>query len=123
MTITSNLAPGYTIGDALKMMDETAKRVLPTDALTDVNGQSREFRQASGGFYLTLALALIFIYLVLSAQFESFADPFVIMLSVPLVGCRRVVCAVGDRRHLEHLQPDWHDHADRVNNEARYLDR
>jgi len=54
------------------------------DALTDLNGQSREFRDARGGFYLTLVLALVFIYLVLSAQFESFADPFVIMLSVPL---------------------------------------
>jgi len=84
VTITANLAPGYAIGDALKMMDETARRVLPADALTDLNGQSREFRDAQGGFYLTLALALIFIYLVLAAQFESFADPFVIMLSVPL---------------------------------------
>ena len=80
VSITASLAPGYTIGDALKMMDDTAKRVLPSDALTDLNGQSREFRDARGGFYLTLALALIFIYLVLSAQFESFADPFVIML-------------------------------------------
>ena len=84
VTITASLAPGYTIGDALKMMDDTARRVLPPDALTDLNGQSREFRDARGGFYLTLALALIFIYLVLAAQFESFADPFVIMLSVPL---------------------------------------
>jgi multidrug efflux pump len=84
VTITGLLAPGYTLGEALTVMDETAKRVLPQDALTDLNGQSREFRDARGGFYLTLALALIFIYLVLSAQFESFADPFVIMLSVPL---------------------------------------
>jgi len=84
VTITGLLAPGYTLGEALAVMDETAKRMLPQDALTDLNGQSREFRDARGGFYLTLALALIFIYLVLSAQFESFADPFVIMLSVPL---------------------------------------
>ncbi len=84
VSITANLAPGYTIGDALAMMDATAERVLPADALTDLNGQSREFRDARGGFYLTLAMALIVIYLVLSAQFESFADPFVIMLSVPL---------------------------------------
>ncbi|HVG05801.1 MAG TPA: efflux RND transporter permease subunit [Burkholderiaceae bacterium] len=84
VTITASLAPGYTIGDALKMMDDTARRVLPSDALTDLNGQSREFRDARGGFYLTLVLALVFIYLVLAAQFESFADPFVIMLSVPL---------------------------------------
>jgi len=84
VTITANLAPGYTIGDALRMMDETARRVLPPDALTDLNGQSREFRDSSGSFYLTLVLALIFIYLVLAAQFESFADPLVILLSVPL---------------------------------------
>jgi multidrug efflux pump len=84
VTITGLLAPGYTLGDALAVMDETARRVLPQDALTDLNGQSREFRDARGGFYLTLVLALVFIYLVLSAQFESFADPFVIMLSVPL---------------------------------------
>jgi multidrug efflux pump len=84
VTITGLLAPGYTLGDALKVVDDTAKRVLPQDALTDLNGQSREFRDARGGFYLTLVLALVFIYLVLSAQFESFADPFVIMLSVPL---------------------------------------
>jgi len=84
VTITGLLAPGYTLGEALAVLDETAKRVLPQDALTDMNGQSREFRDARGGFYLTLVLALIFIYLVLSAQFESFADPFVIMLSVPL---------------------------------------
>jgi multidrug efflux pump len=82
--LSSGLAPGYTLGDALKVVDDTAKRVLPQDALTDLNGQSREFRDARGGFYLTLVLALVFIYLVLSAQFESFADPFVIMLSVPL---------------------------------------
>ncbi len=84
VTITGLLAPGYTLGEALAVMDQTAKRVLPPDALTDLNGQSREFRDARGGFYLTLVLALVFIYLVLSAQFESFADPFVIMLSVPL---------------------------------------
>ncbi|MGH6623296.1 MAG: efflux RND transporter permease subunit, partial [Burkholderiaceae bacterium] len=84
VTVTASLAPGYTIGDALKMMDDTAKRMFPEGVLTDVNGQSREFRDARGGIYLTFALALIFIYLVLSAQFESFADPFVILLSVPL---------------------------------------
>ena len=66
------------------MMDETAKRVLPTGAVTDLNGVSREFRDSQGSIYLTFVLALVFIYLVLAAQFESFADPFVIMLSVPL---------------------------------------
>jgi multidrug efflux pump len=84
VTVTGLLAPGYTLGDALVVMDETARRVLPPSALTDLNGQSREFRDTRGSIYLTFVLALIFIYLVLSAQFESFADPFVIMLSVPL---------------------------------------
>jgi len=84
VTISAQIAPGYALGDALKMMDETARRVLPPGALTDLNGVSREFRDSQGSIYLTFALALIFIYLVLAAQFESFADPFVIMLSVPL---------------------------------------
>jgi multidrug efflux pump len=84
VTITGQVAPGYTLGDALAAMDATAKRVLPQGALTDLNGQSREFRDARGSIYLVFVLALVFIYLVLAAQFESFADPFVIMLSVPL---------------------------------------
>ena len=84
VTVTGQVAPGYTLGQALAEMDATAKRVLPQSALTDLNGQSREFRDARGSIYLVFVLALVFIYLVLAAQFESFADPFVIMLSVPL---------------------------------------
>jgi multidrug efflux pump len=84
VSITGQIAPGYTLGEALAAMDETAKRVLPPSAVTDLNGQSREFRDARGSIYLVFVLALVFIYLVLAAQFESFADPFVIMLSVPL---------------------------------------
>ena len=82
--ITGQVAPGYTLGQVLAEMDSVAKRVLPQDALTDLNGQSREFRDARGSIYLVFVLALVFIYLVLAAQFESFADPVVIMLSVPL---------------------------------------
>ncbi|MCS6945299.1 MAG: efflux RND transporter permease subunit [Sutterellaceae bacterium] len=84
VTITGLIAPGYTLGQVLDAMDDAARRVLPPSAITDLNGQSREFRTTSGSIYLTFVLALVFIYLVLSAQFESFADPFVIMLSVPL---------------------------------------
>ncbi|MET0345628.1 MAG: efflux RND transporter permease subunit [Casimicrobiaceae bacterium] len=82
--ITGTLAPGYTIGDALKAFDDAAKRSLPVTAQTSVDGQSREFRVSGGEIYFTFVLALIFIYLVLSAQFESFVDPFIILLSVPL---------------------------------------
>ena len=84
VTITGTLAPGYALGDALKTMDDVAARALPATAQTDLNNQSREFRDSAGSIYLTFVLALAFIYLVLSAQFESFVDPVVIMLSVPL---------------------------------------
>jgi multidrug efflux pump len=84
VTITATLAPGYALGEALQAMERTARSVLPRTAQTDLNGQSREFRNSSGSIVLTFALALAFIYLVLSAQFESFVDPFIIMLSVPL---------------------------------------
>jgi multidrug efflux pump len=82
--ITATLAPGYTIDDALKFMDNAARSSLPPTAQTDLDNQSREFRASGKEIYFTFVLALLFIYLVLSAQFESFVNPFVIMLSVPL---------------------------------------
>jgi multidrug efflux pump len=84
VTFTATLAPGFAQGEALKAMADIAQRVLPATAQTDLNGQSREFRDSAGSIYLTFVLALMFIYLVLSAQFESFVSPFVILLSVPL---------------------------------------
>lgn len=84
VSITANLAPGYALGEALEFMDATAAKVLKPGYSTDLNGVSREFRSASGALGLVFVLALVFIYLVLSAQFESFIDPFVILLSVPL---------------------------------------
>ncbi|CAG0982067.1 Multidrug resistance protein MexB [Burkholderiales bacterium] len=82
--VTATLAPGYTVDDGLRAMDAAAKAVLPPTAQTDLDGQSREFRKSGGEIYFTFVLALLFIYLVLAAQFESFVHPFVIMLSVPL---------------------------------------
>lgn len=84
VTITANLAPGYALGEALQFMDATAERVLKPGYSTELNGVSREFRSSSGALGLVFVLALLFIFLVLSAQFESFVDPFVIMLAVPL---------------------------------------
>jgi multidrug efflux pump len=84
VSITANLAPGYSLGEALRFMDETAARVLPQGYATELNGVSREFKASSGALGLVFVLALLFIFLVLSAQFESFIDPFVILLSVPL---------------------------------------
>ena len=82
--ITATLLPGYTVGDGLKAMDAAARVALPPTAQTGLDGQSREFKLSGGEIYFTFVLALAFIYLVLSAQFESFVNPFVIMLSVPL---------------------------------------
>ncbi|MGE4012742.1 MAG: efflux RND transporter permease subunit, partial [Alphaproteobacteria bacterium] len=88
-TISAALAPGYTLGEALAFMQGEFARLqragqLPAGISTDVSGQSRELRDSSGSIYLTFVLALAFIYLVLAAQFESFIDPLIIMLTVPL---------------------------------------
>ena len=83
-TISAGLAPGYTMGEALAWMEKALDEVAKDNAQYDLSGQSREFRESSSSFGLMLALALAFIYLVLAAQFESFVDPFVILLAVPL---------------------------------------
>jgi multidrug efflux pump len=84
VNITADLAPGYALGDALAFMDDVARRVLKPGYTTELNGVSREFRESSGALGLVFVLALAFIFLVLAAQFESFVDPFIILLAVPL---------------------------------------
>ena len=83
-SITSNLSADYSVGEALDFMDATAKKVLKPGYATDLNGSSREFRKSADSLSLVFVLALLFIFLVLAAQFESFVDPLVILLSVPL---------------------------------------
>jgi multidrug efflux pump len=83
-SITSNISPTYSLGEALEFMEQTAAEILPAGYATDLNGQSREFRNSSGSLAIVFVLSLLFIYLVLAAQFESFVDPLIIMLSVPL---------------------------------------
>ena len=82
--ISANIAPGYTLGEALEYMDRTAAEILPPAARTELDGVSREFRESGASLVFAFALALVFIYLMLSAQFESFVSPFVIILTVPL---------------------------------------
>ena len=84
ITIQANLAPGYTLGEAIGAVNQAASEVLPQGTLTDLTGQAREFRDASSNLALVFLMALAFIYLVLAAQFESFRDPLMIMVSVPL---------------------------------------
>src|SRR5690606_9822837 len=83
-TLSANLAPGISLGESPTGLDGTAARIVPGVAQTDVDGQLREFVKSSGTIMATFVLALLFIYLVLAAQFESFVDPFVILVSVPL---------------------------------------
>ncbi|MES2840517.1 MAG: efflux RND transporter permease subunit [Pseudomonadota bacterium] len=83
-SITANISPTYSLGEALAFMEQTASEILPAGYATDLNGQSREFRNSSGSLAIVFVLSLLFIYLVLAAQFESFVDPLIILLSVPL---------------------------------------
>jgi multidrug efflux pump len=83
-TLSASLADGYALGEALAYLEGVVAEVGGPGMQIDYKGQSREFLSASGGLYTVFILALLFIYLVLAAQFESFIDPFVIMLSVPL---------------------------------------
>ena len=83
-TVSANLAEGYTIGNGLDEMDKIAARVLDDSFSTDVAGPSKEFRESSNSLLFAFIFALILIYLVLSAQFESFRDPLTIMFTVPL---------------------------------------
>lgn len=83
-TVSANLADGYTIGAGLDEMDKIAAEVLDDSYTTDVAGPSKEFRESSNSLLFAFIFALVLIYLVLSAQFESFADPLTIMFTVPL---------------------------------------
>jgi len=82
--VEAAVAPGYALGDVLAHMADVARQVMPDTVQLDLDGQSREFRDSSGSIYLIFAMAIVFIYLVLAAQFESWRSPFIIMLSVPL---------------------------------------
>ncbi len=82
--VQASIAPGYALGEVLAHMDRVASETLPRTVQTDLDGQSREFRDSSGSIYLVFLMALVFIYLVLAAQFESWRNPLIIMFSVPL---------------------------------------
>ncbi|HUH86826.1 MAG TPA: efflux RND transporter permease subunit [Pusillimonas sp.] len=82
--VQAAVAPGYALGEVLDHMYAVAADMLPDTVQTDLDGQSREFRDSSGNIYMVFVMALVFIYLVLAAQFESWRNPLIIMLSVPL---------------------------------------
>ena len=83
-TVSAGLAEGKTIGEGLEAMDAIAAEVLDDTFRTALTGESKEYRESSSSLMFAFILALVLIYLILAAQFESFKDPFVIMLTVPL---------------------------------------
>lgn len=83
VTISASLAPGYALGDALKWLEKLVKSELP-EAQIGFKGESLEFKESSGGIYFTFGIALLVVFLVLAAQFESFLHPLIILVTVPL---------------------------------------
>ena len=83
-TIAGVTVPGVSLDDGIKYLQGLAKQTLPQNYTVDYGGQARQFVQESGGIMVTFALAIIIVYLALAALFESFRDPFVILISVPL---------------------------------------
>ena len=83
-TVSAGLAPGKSIGDGIDAMDNISKKVLDDSFSTDLGGESRDFKESSSNTLFAFALALLLIYLLLAAQFESFIDPIIIILTVPM---------------------------------------
>lgn len=89
--VSAGLAPGMTLNDGIKEMDRIAKEVLDESFSTSLAGASRDFKESSSNTSFAFILALVLIFLVLAAQFESFVDPFIIMITVPLALAGAVV--------------------------------
>jgi multidrug efflux pump len=83
-TVSAGLAPGKSIGDGLEAMDRISAKVLDESFSTDLGGESRDFKESSSNTLFAFGLALLLVYLILSAQFESFIDPIIIILTVPM---------------------------------------
>ncbi len=83
-TVSANLAPGYTISEGIAEMDKIADEVLDDTFRTALAGDSKDYQESSSSLVYAFVLAIVLIFLVLSAQFESFKDPFIVMMTVPL---------------------------------------
>ncbi|MDX1518182.1 MAG: efflux RND transporter permease subunit [Woeseiaceae bacterium] len=109
-TISAGLGPGYSMGEAIDWMEAALDEVAP-EALYDLSGQSRQFRESASSAFVLMGLALLFIYLVLSAQFESFVDPLIILVSVPLAMFGAFLCLfllnTGNEAGLWDMSASW----------------
>lgn len=84
ITLSANLAPGYTLGEALNYVEQVIREEIPEGVQINYDGESREYRQSGERIWLTFAFAVLIVYLVLAAQFESFIHPLIILATVPL---------------------------------------
>jgi multidrug efflux pump len=83
-TLSASMAPGFTLGQALDSLNAAAREVLPGGATVDLAGESREFQESGSALYFAFGLALVFVFMVLAAQYESLLHPFTVLLAVPL---------------------------------------
>ncbi len=83
-TLSASLAPGFTLGEALDSLNVAAAAVLPAGSTVELAGESREFVESGGALYFAFILSLVFVFMVLAAQFESLVHPFTVLLAVPL---------------------------------------
>lgn len=100
--ITSNVAPGYSMGEGLAFVESAAREIFPSATRFGYAGQSLEYKESSASLYVTFGLALLFIFLVLAAQFESWIDPFIILITVPLtmLGALLALWATGNTLNI-----------------------
>ncbi len=91
VTISGVQRPGVTLGEALGVLDNAADQVLPPGYSVDYSGQSRQFKKEGSDLILTFFFALIVIYLVLAAQFESWRDPIIMLITVPMSVCGAMI--------------------------------
>ena len=120
-TVSAGLAPGKSIGEGIDAMDEIAAKVLDETFSTDLSGESRDFKESSSNTFFAFGLALLLVYLILSAQFESFKDPVIIILTVPMAVAGAFLSRLVVRTKLEYFQPDWNHYANRTCNQERYF--
>jgi multidrug efflux pump len=83
-TLTGNLEPGFTLGEAIDSLNALATEVLPTGSTTKLAGESRELEESGASLYFAFGLALLVVFMVLASQFESLVHPFTVLLPVPL---------------------------------------
>lgn len=102
VAVTSNVAPGYSVGEGVAFVEQAIRETFPAATRIDYKGQTREFKESGSSMVITFMLAILFIFLVLSAQFESFVDPVIILFTVPLsiLGALLALYATGNTLNI-----------------------